>query len=44
MVTLLRDHVVLTGQPSFGALAAASHPPRLTYYAIPLAGPSQLAP
>jgi len=26
MVTLLRDHVAVTGQALFGALAAASHP------------------
>jgi len=26
MVTLLRDHVAVTGKTLFGALAAASHP------------------
>jgi len=26
MVTLLRDHVAVTGQAPFAALAAASHP------------------
>ena len=28
MVTLLRDHVAVTGQAPFKALAAASHPAR----------------
>ena len=41
MVTLLRDHVAVTRQVPIRALAAASHPPSLTQYAISFAAGPQ---